>query len=299
MKRTLIIGNGFDLDAGLRTGYKDFAKSDCWPFKDAKQYNNIFNTLAYEFNQATRLNTWFDVEELLYVYAKKESLGEMRLAGGQIEMQDKISFDRLHSSLMNYLREEEINFEANKDSIAAVVLSSFLREREENKIYSFNFTDLNHIADRLGIKSHVECDYLHGSVASGHIILGVGDMRELMDDYFYMHKTSSHYFASHNIIPDMLASDEIVIFGHSLGYNDYPYFSPFFNHQSRISSGGLPQRKKIAIITYDRKSELEIKRHLHDLTSKNDTLLWALNDMRIFCTSDSTQKTEITSYLMV
>lgn len=298
MKRTLIIGNGFDLDAGLQTSYRSFAASSYWPFKEAKQYNNNFNTLAYELNQATRLNTWFDVEELLYLYAKKE-LGEMRIAGGQIELQDKTSFDRLHSSLMNYLREEETNFEANENSIAAIVLLSFLRERDENKIYSFNYTDLNHIADRLGIYSHVECDYLHGSVASGHIILGVGDMRELKDDYFYMHKTSSHYFASHNIIPDMLASDEIVIFGHSLGYNDYPYFSPFFSHQSRVSRGNLPQRKKIAIITYDRNSELDVKKHLHDLTSRDDTLLWALNDMRIFCTSDRTQKNEIENYLMI
>lgn len=298
MKRTLIIGNGFDLDAGLQTSYRSFAASTYWPFKDAKKYNNNFNTLAYELNQATRLNTWFDVEELLYLYAKKEP-GEMSLAGGQIELLDKISFDRLHSSLMNYLREEEMNFEVNEDSIAAVVLLSFLQESEENNIYSFNYTDLNHIADRLGIFSHVECDYLHGSVASGHIILGVGDMRDLKDEYFYMHKTSSHYFASHNIIPDILASDEIVIFGHSLGYNDYPYFSPFFNHQSRISRGELPQRKKIAIITYDRNSELEIKRHLHDLTSRDDTLLWALNDMKIFCTSDKTQKREIYNYLMI
>lgn len=36
MKRTLVIGNGFDLDVGLKTRYIDFAESKWWPFKDAR-----------------------------------------------------------------------------------------------------------------------------------------------------------------------------------------------------------------------------------------------------------------------
>ena len=34
MESTLIIGNGFDLDLGLKTSYKDFRNSEPWPIKD-------------------------------------------------------------------------------------------------------------------------------------------------------------------------------------------------------------------------------------------------------------------------
>lgn len=288
MKRTLIIGNGFDLDAGLKTSYKSFATSKYWPFKNAQQYQN-FNTLAYELDQATYLNTWFDVEETLYVYAKPE-FGQLKLAGGKIEAEDKMNFKLLHSSLMNYLKNEEENFEPNEDSIAAKLLMAFNVDNEENKIYSFNYTDLGHIADRFKCWSTVNCDYIHGSLASGHIILGVGDKRELKEDYFYMHKTASHYFKSHDIIPDMLQSDEVIIFGHSLGFNDYPYFMPFFKDASKYN---VEKRRKITIFTWDEESELQIKRHLFDLTARELTMLYAMNDFKIICTSDRTQHGEI------
>ena len=46
MKRTLVIGNGFDLDVGLKTRYIDFAESKWWPFKDARLQDGC-ETLAY------------------------------------------------------------------------------------------------------------------------------------------------------------------------------------------------------------------------------------------------------------
>lgn len=292
MKRTLIIGNGFDLDAGLQTSYRSFAASTYWPFKNAQQYSN-FNTLAYELNQATHLNTWFDVEETLYLYAKKE-LGGFQLAGGKIEADDKASFQLLQSSLINYLKQVQETFEPNEHSIAAKLLMAFNSESEENKIYSFNYTDLDAIADKFQYWSHIKCDYIHGSLESGHIILGVGDMRELKEDYFYLHKAASHYFKSHDIIPDLLSSDEIIIFGHSLGFNDYPYFEPLFVNASKYKQ---EKRRKITVFTRDEESELAIKRRLFDLTSRGLTLLYAMNDFKIFCTSDKSQGKEMFNYI--
>ncbi len=293
MKRTLVIGNGFDLDAGLHTSYKNFAASDYWPFKNAKQINN-HNTLAYELDQATYLNTWFDVEETLYLYARKQ-IGELRLIGGKIECEDKRSFILLHDSLINYLKNEEESFEPNEDSIASKLLMAFNVENEGNKIYSFNYTNLDHIADKFKYWSTINSDYIHGSIHSGHIILGVGDKRELKDDYFYMHKIASHYFRSHDIIPDMLQSDEVIIFGHSLGFNDYPYFMPFFEEASKYNPN---RRRKITIFTRDEESELTIKRHLFDLTQRELTMLYAMNDFNIFCTADKKQLGAINKYLL-
>lgn len=292
MKRTLIIGNGFDLDAGLNTSYRQFAASEYWPFTNAKQINN-HNTLAYELDQATYLNTWFDVEEILYHYARKV-IGEPNYVGKEIEIDDKRNFDKLHESLKSYLKSEQESFEPNEYSVAAKLLMAFNVENEENKIYSFNYTDLDYIADKFTYWSAIKTDYIHGSLESGHIILGVGDKRELKDSYFYMHKTASHYFQSHNIIPDLLQSDEVIFFGHSLGYNDYPYFMPFFESALKYNPD---RRRKITIFTRDEASELEIKRHLFDLTAREVTLLYAINDFKIFCTADKTQNGEITQFI--
>ena len=70
MKSVLIIGNGFDLDVGLKTRYVDFALSEYWPFKNAKLYVGC-ETLAYTLNKKASLEKWFDVEEVLYEYARK------------------------------------------------------------------------------------------------------------------------------------------------------------------------------------------------------------------------------------
>ena len=65
MKSTLIIGNGFDLDVGMKTAYQDYAESKWWPFKDARMIDGC-ETLAYTLKQRANLDKWFDVEESNY-----------------------------------------------------------------------------------------------------------------------------------------------------------------------------------------------------------------------------------------
>lgn len=44
--RILIIGNGFDLDLGMKTSYKDFFNSRFWPFHK-KLYDYSSNNYSY------------------------------------------------------------------------------------------------------------------------------------------------------------------------------------------------------------------------------------------------------------
>ena len=137
---------------------------------------------------------------------------------------------------------------------------------------------------------------MHGSVDLRHIILGVGDKRDLKDDYFFFYKISSPYYRFNRMIPDLQQSDEIIIFGHSLGINDYPYFMPFFYQQSDFKRYSDTGRKKITIFTYSESSMLEIKRHLRDLTGSELTSLYNLSDLNIF-TTDGSNDYEITHFL--
>ncbi len=289
MKRTIIIGNGFDLDAGLHTSYKDFAASDYWPFGGEEKMNEI-EPLAYTLNVHSKLQTWFDVEEIMYQYAKK-SIGGY-LTNERLLPYDKNSYEKLIQYLENYLKNEEDTFTPKKDSVAALMLKAVSWRNSENKIYSFNYTDLGKIAKRLNVTKNVKCEYIHGSLAAHDMILGVGDRHELRDDYFFLYKTMSPHFRSHMIIPDMQESDEVIFFGHSLGYNDYAYFQPFFNSQVSYKNYNSSMRKKITIFTYNQDSAFEIKRNLRNLTGNDVNLLYSLNDFKIICT-DGTMKDDV------
>ena len=37
-KKVFIIGNGFDLNLGWKTSYKDFISSEYWPLRDKEPY---------------------------------------------------------------------------------------------------------------------------------------------------------------------------------------------------------------------------------------------------------------------
>lgn len=69
-----IIGNGFDLDLGWRTSYKDFAYSKYWNFI---KYNtsNLFHYL----NDRKNTNSWFDIEHHLGLYGKEYYKSNIRI----------------------------------------------------------------------------------------------------------------------------------------------------------------------------------------------------------------------------
>lgn len=78
-------------------------------------------------------------------------------------------------------------------------------------------------------------------------------------------------FASHPIVLDMVDSDEVVIFGHSLSANDYPYFKPYFHYLLDYSNLRKNQRK-LTIFTRSEKDMIEIKRQIEALTDNGITL---------------------------
>lgn len=281
MKRTLVIGNGFDLDVGLKTRYIDFAESKWWPFKDARLQDGC-ETLAYTLNKKARLERWFDVEEALYDYARID--GKLVLPP-TIYSQDKKTYEELNKKLIQYLRDIEDDLEPAKESKAVRVLDEFYNKDGEKRIYTFNYTDLSWIAqvNEVYYDRSVPCTYIHGSIGNRQIILGVGSNRDLMKDYNLFYKTSSLIYQSSGIINDLLDSDEIIIFGHSLGTNDYPYFESAFRKAASLDTNSSVKRRNITIYTKSYDDRLDIEFHLRQMVGSDITLLKNLNDFRIIC----------------
>lgn len=293
MRCTLVIGNGFDLDAGLKTSYNDFVSSRFWPFS---QSIGVYgqDTLASYLRKKSELDTWFDVEEALYDYSRS-GLGQATIHGFNIDVRDRFDFDKLKSSLTSYLSNQEGCFNPRSNSMGIAVLNSLVTSKNDYKIYSFNYTSLQNILRRYKITEQVNCEFIHGSVANNDIIIGVGDKIDYNSHYFYLSKIAAPNYSSHNIILDMMESDEVIIFGHSFGSNDFPYFEPFFHNQLSFNKDSK-KRKRIAIFTKDENGRLGIKKRIHELTGQRTTLLYSLNEIKIFST-DGSMEAEIEEYL--
>lgn len=244
MSNILVLGNGFDLDLGLKTRYSDFAGSDEWRKYSSKE-GNLFKYLDVK----KEIERWFDLESELFSYANPKVYRIRTLDA------DKLFFNKLHEDLNIYLKKEQQK-EINVNSYAAKLLKVVIQNASFKNIYSFNYTDLSIFAGQLGLEIKSKCNYIHGKLSDNSLILGVNE-NKLHPKYDFLRKTMSPYYRSHNLFEDLYAADEVIFFGLSFGDIDYTYFNEFFRSQS---SGGLlkGKKKKITIITWDEESRSDI-----------------------------------------
>lgn len=71
--KVLILGNGFDLDLGLKTRYSDFAKSIQWDDL-YRRFSREGDSLASYLYELANKECWFDIEQGIsdYVIEKED-----------------------------------------------------------------------------------------------------------------------------------------------------------------------------------------------------------------------------------
>lgn len=270
MNNILIIGNGFDLDMGLKTRYSDFAASDEWK-ECANEESNLYKYLETKKN----IEKWFDLESELFNYANPKVQRSRTLK------EDKLYFDQLHEGLKIYLRNQQ-QTGINVKSYAAELLKAVVHNDLFHNIYSFNYTDVNIFAKQIGVALNSKCTYIHGNLSDNSIILGVNDKR-LVPNYDFLHKTMSPYYRSHNLFEDLYAAYEVIFFGLSFGEIDFTYFDDFFKSQSSSDNVGH-KKKNITIVTYDENSRSDILRKLNN-QGINRQRLYAQSNFQMIRTS--------------
>ena len=96
-----VVGNGFDLDLGMKTKYSDFANSSYWPISDTPVNQGPLYRYLYEYhkklNDIEKIN-WFDLEEALLTYATMRFTYEDK----DVE-KDQQCFKNLESQFSEYL----------------------------------------------------------------------------------------------------------------------------------------------------------------------------------------------------
>lgn len=278
-KRLLIIGNGFDIDLGLKTRYSDFAKSKYWE-KLVENTYGVDQDLLNALKKAKETEAWFDIEKTMNDYVRAI---RPEFLGTDIVDKDKKSFVDVSDALSKYLKEEQASRSIKKSSYAAQVLQ-MVTDVGGFEYYTFNYTSLGIIANACGVKvdsSHIT--HVHGSLENDSIILGVltDPANQIHEQYSFMYKDNSRFYSSNNMYEDFEKAEDIIFFGHSINGMDFPYFKDFFIKQSGMA--GEYKRKHITIFIYDDASNQQIRNSIRN-AQVDLTQLFRRNDINIIQT---------------
>lgn len=256
----LIIGNGFDLDLGLKTGYKDYVNSDKWPFKHC----SILSPRLGSYLRRKTLVHWYDVESVMEQYCSRTSLAnKLRMNWKPFVNKVREDDEKLRNGLVEYLIEAE-NGELNKESIAATILKKCCESIEPATIYSFNYTDLESIAKRLNIELNYSPKYVHGTLKNKDIVLGFSETKDIVPELSFMCKSHRDTYSHTPLIRDISKFSNIIFFGLSFGEIDYGYFKDFFDGVC----DGRYDNKFIRIVTKDEESRQSILNNIGKMTGK-------------------------------
>lgn len=258
----LIIGNGFDLDLGLKTAYSHFAtvgvpEWENWLsmeyYKPMKIYHQkiINNSLGQYLKHAREKDNWFDVEEMIYRYVNEKHSPSDSLIGLVRNQYDdfKISFQKY---LMRVATEDGVS----KKSLARELFRRIV-EMEYQSVISFNYTDCYALCQ-------CECPHcrtfypVHGTQNS-EIVLGCRDYldKKVNTDFLFMYKPERVKIQKEIIVQRMKEATDVIIFGHSLNQMDFCYFADYFDSKVNVASG-----KHLTIICKDTESENIIRNNV-------------------------------------
>lgn len=276
MKALVIIGNGFDLNLGLKTSYRHFIESEECKTLLAKGHNYFLKTILGKYN----LYNWVDIEEEFKTIAKTSN--GLKTKNG-VDFQ--ADYREIVHALEIYLINTQKNCDLKKNSIAACLFEFIVNYPHEFDIFSFNYTDLCALSNKLQPNKPIFFSQVHGNLKDHSIILGFEDDVEGIEDYSYMIKSFSPNYESKHLRQALGNAKEVIIFGHSLGSTDYQYFSEFFNAKS--SPGLSPSESvRISIITANESSKIAIMKQLRRMNNNRTNILLDQNDVNFYYTCD-------------
>ena len=146
----VILGNGFDLDLGLKTSYKDFWESEFCPlFYPAP--------LIYHLNQRWPDNLdavkWYDLENEL-LRGRLIEISQALLDLNDADIHEVMGFDdvKLKSSMTLFKKVEEI-FNIDCGNIFQKVLDKYFKGEEDNK--TLNILEKQKL-EKEGINIHIQ-----------------------------------------------------------------------------------------------------------------------------------------------
>jgi hypothetical protein len=278
MSKILITGNGFDLNMGLKTSYKDFLKS--YEFKRIKDASNDNGLLTY-LSTVKIVEGWTGVEHELKKYIQKN----LNIDSKKLE----VEFIQLKEALTNYLFSIENYFRVknrrdNNLKIHKPIAYELLIEENFSKIITFNYTNI--FLD-LG---HFKYVYIHGSLEDNNIVFGVEDTA-VKPEFYFLNKSAHHVYGAINLRDEIENIEEIHFFGCALGETDDTHFKPVFEYlTSRDSRNEIKHvKRKIVFYVYAKEGYRSLfnnllrhtKNHVGELKVNNQVIFYDVSGDRL------------------
>lgn len=266
-KLLVVIGNGFDLDMNLATSYADFMRSSIFQesleksYVESADYANL-NLLVYMENRFENNNkNWIDIEKELQEYAEKVDLSRYKDKGDAIKYIER-SFVSLRDSLTAYL--SNIDYSIIDEDSSALRLLRAIKDDYFCELYTFNYTDISRLDSYIGDTSVIKVHYIHGTLEDNSIILGFSHTNLPYQDLDFMIKYQNDFYKSNDFRQTLDNAEEVLIFGHTLGSTDYPYFREFFQRETDINRR---HQTPINVVTFNASSKRQINREINVMTS--------------------------------
>lgn len=256
-KTLLVLGNGFDLDLGLKTSYADFIDSD---FLIGCESNSLIKEIKDEMKKGKEEKRWIDIELFLRDYAfKHQGENEEQIRKEFNELCERLNFYMHSGKFPNYNRGVSGVYHYDKDSTAAKVLLYLLSKDNATNIYTFNYTDMTDVIEslkrdsnsRFETPSDTQIVYVHGketgNIENGdiRIVLGFDDTPEIKGFSFMKKSFNKHY--KKGITNALKEAEDIIFFGLGYGICDSPYFKNFFSY--------MQSNNTKRIFVFDKKDE--------------------------------------------
>lgn len=225
----LIIGNGFDLNFGLKTSYSDFLNSEEF---EMKRYESLSKYLR----QKKYLHNWVDIEVELANYCKV--IYKLKVRESKIRLKEELrrDYNDLKSGLKKYLSKLEVpTLDIHTDNYALNLVQDLCEWQNSSlDTISFNYTEtLERIQKAKPLPPiDVRVYHIHGSLRTD-IVFGVDDGADLEREEVYLYKSYSQYKNTRALNMLLNQYTNVVFFGYSMGWTDRQYFQPFFNYLTK------------------------------------------------------------------
>lgn len=265
-----IIGNGFDQDLQRNITYREFYNSEFWPHGDIRQCS-----LCKFLETALPRDYWYNLEEAISDYVDATKNNDRANNNDEKMVAKDIQFyNHLVEGMAQYASSKSIQSlyaiqqhkgKMHKHVPLAYQVFETIMTNPLYRIYSFNYTELNSIAQLVLENNKIKqtnmienkFEYVHGSLEMHDIILGAKDCQTIKG-YEIIQKTQQ--LKANHLVAELATANQVVIFGHSLSSIDRCYYDDFF---MQIKTGKSPCHS-VLIITYNDISMSEIKHNLKE-----------------------------------
>lgn len=275
----LVIGNGFDLNLGLPTTYRDFVDSCIFKkmyvkrIQEKRNKDNSQPSLIDYLYGKKFCERWYDIELALLEYVSRKPDGSFV---NNVE-EDKKDYNLICDTLVEYLANLfKIGDDMKQSKMWGESTSGQLLRKissERNILYTFNYTPIDRIINTIWGHSSLKTIKVHGEVKEetifkgtikeSAIILGIetDDVNKIAPGYSFMLKSNNPAYKSSNIAFDLTNTRNVIFFGHSLNQMDFGYFKGYF----KLLESNTEKERALTIITKNNNSRVALLDNLRKM----------------------------------